>query len=68
MVASVPEQTRRTFSTEGTQSRTASANSVSASVQAPKLVPEAAALTTASITGGRAWPRIMGPQEPTKSI
>ena len=67
MVASVPEQVRRTFPTDGTQSRTASANSVSASVQAPKLVPPAAALITASITGGWACPRIMGPQEPTKS-
>ena len=39
IVASVPELTSRTFSTDGTASMISSANSFSASVGAPKLVP-----------------------------
>ena len=33
-------------------------------VDAPKLAPCAAACWIASTTGGKAWPRIIGPQEP----
>ena len=32
---------------------------------APKLRPSAAAAWTAAMTGAAAWPRIIGPQEPT---
>ena len=41
--ASVPDETRRTISAEGTRSTTSAASSTSASVGAPKLVPRSAA-------------------------
>ena len=41
-----------------------SARSASAGVDAPKLAECAAACWMASTTGGKAWPRIIGPQEP----
>ena len=43
------------------------ANSVSDGVGAPKDSPSAATLRTASTTSGWAWPRIIGPQEHTRS-
>jgi hypothetical protein len=45
--ASVPEETSRTFSTDGTASAISAASSTSRSVGAPKLVPSSAASTTA---------------------
>jgi hypothetical protein len=42
MVASVPEFTIRTFSTDGTRSQTRSATSISISVGAPKEVDASA--------------------------
>ena len=65
MVASVPELTIRTSSMLGTSSQTRSAIALSISVGAPKLRPRWMAAATASITSGWAWPRIIGPQEPT---
>ena len=65
MVASVPELTKRTISTEGTISMTISANSTSRRVGAPKDVPFSAARLTASTTAGWACPRMSGPQEST---
>ena len=65
MVASVPEDTKRTRSMVGTSRTTRSASSTSATHGAPNDVPRAAAFCTASTTGGYAWPRIIGPQEPT---
>ena len=65
MVASVPELTKRTFSTAGKASVTSTARSASVGVEAPKLVPLRAAWTMASITSGTEWPRMSGPQEPT---
>ena len=50
IVASVPELTRRTFSIDGTAAVINSANSVSASVGAPKLVPRRAARPMAAVT------------------
>ncbi len=67
MAASVPELTMRTISAEGTRSTTSSARRSSASVLAPKLVPRPAALVTASITSGWAWPAISGPHEHIQS-
>ena len=64
MVASVPELTKRSFSMEGTARMTSSARSASAAVEAPKLAEHAAACWIASTTGGKACPRIIGPQEP----
>ncbi len=64
MVASVPELTKRSFSIDGTAEITISASSPSVGVDAPKLAPLAAARCIASTTGGWAWPRIIGPQEP----
>ena len=64
-MASVPELTIRTFCTEGSTLRIASARSDSRAVGAPKLVPEAIAVRIDRSTCGWAWPRIIGPQEPT---
>ncbi len=67
MVASVPEDTNRTRSIDRTASTTAVASSTSSAVGAPKLVPPAAVLVTASTTRGWAWPAINGPHESTQS-
>jgi hypothetical protein len=64
MVASVPELTKRIFSMAGKHAVTRSARSASVAVDAPKLAEFRAALSMASTTGGKAWPRIIGPQEP----
>ena len=55
----------RLLSKLGMRDATISANRVSASVGAPKLVPRSAASRIASSTCGWAWPAIIGPQEPT---
>ena len=65
IVASVPELTMRTSSIDGTSSMIFLATTVSSSVGAPKDRPSAAFSCTALITAGSAWPRIIGPQEPT---
>ncbi len=65
IVASVPELTSRTISTDGTRAVISSAISTSAAVGAPKLVPLSAARQTAATTSGCAWPRMRGPHEPT---
>jgi hypothetical protein len=64
MVASVPELTKRIFAMDGKQAVMRSARSASAAVDAPKLVELRAARSMASTTGGKAWPRIIGPQDP----
>ena len=61
IVASVPEFTRRTISTDGTRSQIASARRVSRGVGAPKLEPSAAACWMASTTTGWACPAITAP-------
>ena len=68
MVASVPEETMRTMSIDGTASTTAFAMRTSSSVGAPKLVPRPSCARTASSTTSGAWPRIIGPQDITKSM
>jgi len=65
IVASVPELTRRTMSTEGSSAQISSAISISPSVGAPKDRPFSAASRTASTIAGWAWPAMAGPQEPT---
>ncbi|CFN67672.1 Uncharacterised protein [Bordetella pertussis] len=65
MVASVPELTRRTCSSDGRRAISISASSTSASVGAPNDRPWTAASCTARTTSGWAWPRMAGPQEPT---
>jgi hypothetical protein len=67
IAASVPEETSRTFSTEGTASTISAANSTSASVGAPKLVPLRAASRTASTVSGSAWPKTSAPHDITQS-
>ncbi len=52
IVASVPLDTSRTRSQDGTRARMASASSTSRSVGAPNEVPSAAAACTASTTFG----------------
>ena len=68
ITASVPDDTKRSFSMEGTACTINAASSASAAVDAPKLVPFPAATRTASTTAGAAWPRIIGPHEPKKSM
>ena len=65
IVASVPELTRRTSSTEGTKSHMRLASSTSRHVGIPKLVPESRADATAAFISGWQCPIIMGPQEHT---
>ncbi len=65
IVASVPEETKRTFSTAGIGCTIRSASSTSAALGAPNEVPRPAAARTASTTAGCACPRISGPHEPT---
>ena len=67
MAASVPELTRRTFSTDGIASTISCASSTSPSVGAPKDVPRAAASVTAATTSGSACPKINGPHDITQS-
>ena len=59
----MPDDTSRTISALGTRSTTSAARSDSASVGAPKLVPEAAAAVTAATTSGCACPAISGPHD-----
>ena len=57
MVASVPELTKRTFSTDGSSRVTRSARRTSSSVGAPKDVPRRAAREIARWTKAGAWPK-----------
>ncbi len=66
MVASVPLETKRTFST-GVRATISSASSTSGSVGVPYDVPRATASATADRTSGCAWPSSIGPQEQTRS-
>ncbi len=68
MVASVPDDTSRRRSIDGTIDCTISPNSVSRGVGAPNVVPSAAVCTMAAMTSGSAWPRISGPHDATKSM
>jgi hypothetical protein len=68
MQTSVPELTIRTISMEGTKEMISSAICDSISVGAPKLLPLIAVVWIASTTFGCAWPKIIGPQEPIKSM
>jgi hypothetical protein len=65
MVASVPELHMRMSSIDGTIPMILRATTVSSSVGAPKESPLTAASCTARTTSGCAWPRIIGPHEPT---
>ena len=67
MVASVPELTSRTSSTE-VREMISRARSTSPSVGVPKLRPRVAASRTASTISGWACPWIMGPHEQTRSM
>ncbi len=67
IAASVPEETRRTFSIDGTASTISAASSTSASVGAPKVVPSSAAARTTSTVSGSACPNSSGPHESTQS-
>ncbi len=67
IVASVPLETSRTCSTGATRETISSASSTSFSVGVPNEKPRSAAVRTASSTSGWACPRIIGPQEHTRS-
>ena len=67
ITASVPDETNRTCSSEGTAAHSACASSSSSSVGAPKVVPRSAAAETAATTSGWAWPAISGPHDCTQS-
>ena len=66
MVASVPEETKRTRST-GVRATISSASSTSGSVGVPYDVPRATASVTAACTSGWAWPSSIGPHEQIRS-
>ena len=66
IVASVPEETRRTCST-GVRATISSASSTSLRVGVPYDVPRATASATAACTSGWAWPRRSGPHEQIRS-
>ncbi|GAA2773949.1 hypothetical protein GCM10020219_050130 [Nonomuraea dietziae] len=67
IVASVPELTRRTFSTGAILATISSASSTSPGVAVPYDRPWDSASDTAATTEGWRWPRIIGPQEQTRS-
>jgi len=67
IVASVPEDTRRTCSTGAIRATISSASATSPSLGVPNDVPRAKAAPAASSTAGCACPRIIGPQEQTRS-
>jgi hypothetical protein len=67
IVASVPDDTSRTISTDGTRSQMASARRTSRSVGAPYEVPATAAFCTASTMAGWAWPAMIAPYDCTRS-
>src|SRR5215218_4959310 len=66
MVASVPEETKRTLSI-GVRATISSASSTSGSVGVPYDVPRATAAVTAACTSGCAWPSSIGPHEQIRS-
>ena len=68
ITASVPELTIRIISIDGMLSQMSFAISTSIFVAAPKLNPLAQASITASNTSGWLCPKIIGPQEPIKSM
>ena len=67
IVASVPDDTKRTISSDGTAPTASAASSTSSAVGIPKDVPRCAARPTASTTAGCAWPAISGPHDSTQS-
>ena len=67
IAASVPEETRRTISTDGTASTISAASSTSPSVGAPKVVPRWAASAIAASVSSSACPKSSGPQLSTQS-
>ena len=66
MVASVPLETKRTFST-GVRDTISSASSTSGTVGVPYDVPRATASAMADWTCGCAWPSSIGPHEQIRS-
>ena len=66
IVASVPEDTSRTFST-GVRPMISSTSATSPSVGVPYDVPRATAACTAATTSGWACPSSIGPQEQIRS-
>jgi hypothetical protein len=68
MTASVPEETNRARSQEGTRRRISSASKTSFLFGAPNENEFFVVDCTASKTAGWAWPKIIGPQELTKSM
>ena len=67
IAASVPDETSRTISTDGTASTISAASSTSPSVGAPKVVPRCAASAIAASVSSSACPKISGPQLSTQS-
>ena len=65
IVASVPELTKRTRSTDGTRRQTSRPSSTSCAVGAPKLVPRPAAPRRARVSSGGACPWMSGPHDMT---
>ncbi len=68
IVDSVPDDTARTISIDGTASRSVSANFTSISVGAPNVVPIDIVSAMVSRISRCVWPRISGPQLPIRSM
>ena len=64
IVASVPDEVMRTFSTDGTQSQIVRAISTSNMLGIPKEIPLFATSWIVLVMATGAWPRILGPHEP----
>jgi hypothetical protein len=65
VVASVPEETKRIFSSHGMRARTSSPIAISRGDGAPNDAPSRSASCTACATAVWQWPRMSGPHEPT---
>ncbi len=67
MTASVPEETKRIFSIQGTMALIFRARASSRRLGAPKVSPSFMDSVTAARMSGWAWPRISGPQDMQRS-
>ena len=63
----MPEQTKRTWSAQGTASQIASASAMPWRLLPKKVVPSGTCACTAAVTSGWAWPTNIGPEPSRKS-
>ena len=65
MSASLPVDTKRTWSAQATAAQISSASSMPRALLAKNVKPRSIWSRTAASTSGWPWPRIIGPHEPT---